>query len=81
MDKINKTLLRIPAKQRRAILAATKQIRAGNLENLDIKKLKGSENLFRARVGSYRIILQTQPRKNPIVIDISKRNEKTYKNY
>lgn len=81
MDKINKNLLKIPNKQRRAVLAATKQIHAGNLEGLNIKKLKGSKDLFRTRVGDYRVILQTRPGRNPIVIAVTKRDEKTYKDY
>lgn len=81
MDKINKTLVKIPGKQRKAILAAAKQIRNGNLENLDIKKLKGPKDLFRVRVGDYRIIMQTRRKGNPVVLDVTKRDEKTYKNY
>lgn len=81
MDKINKTILKIPDKQRKAVLAAAKQFRVGKLDNLDIKKLKGSKDLFRVRVGNYRIIMRTRPGRSPIVVDVSKRGEKTYKNY
>lgn len=81
MDKITKALVKIPAKQRALILQATKQIIAGNLQNLDIKKLKGSEEIFRVRVGQYRIIFAGNKDVGYIVLSIAKRNEQTYKQF
>lgn len=81
MDKINKALLKIPDKQRKAILAAAKQVQAGKLDNLDIKKLKGSSDLFRVRVGNYRLIILIQADRKSVVVDIAKRDDRTYRDY
>ena len=42
----------LPANERRRVVAAIELLPDGE----DIKKLKGHENLFRLRVGGYRII-------------------------
>lgn len=79
MDKINKNLLKIPSKQRQKILKAAKQIRAGSLAGLDVKKLKDSQNQFRVRVGDYRIVFEKTPNNQNKVVWIAKRDERTYK--
>lgn len=81
MDKINKNLLKIPDKQRARVLAAAKQIRQGNFESLDLKKIKGSKDLFRVRVGRYRIVIQSKAGQKPVIIDVSKRDDQTYKDF
>lgn len=81
MDKIDKTLLRIPDRHRRKILTTSKQIRTGKLEGLNLKKLRGSKDLFRVRVGKYRVIIQVRSGNNPVIIDVSKRDDRTYKGY
>jgi len=47
MDKIDKTLAKIPLKQRQQILQATAKIIANEQTSLDTKKIKGSANIFR----------------------------------
>jgi len=48
------------------------------MKGLDIRKLKGVENLFRLRVGAYRIIFEYQPGTSPRALSISSRNDNTY---
>lgn len=79
MDKINKNLLKIPSKQRQKVLRAAKQIRAGTLDGLDVKKLKDSQSQFRVRVGDYRIIFEKTADNQNKVVWIAKRDEKTYR--
>jgi len=79
MDKIDKSLLKIPYKQRQAILKVTQQIANDDFAKLDLKKLKGSKEYFRVRVGNYRIILRLRSGQTPLIVNITKRNEKTYK--
>jgi len=46
----------------------------------NIKKIKGEDNVWRRRVGSYRILYETIPNKKHIYIfQIQKRNTNTYK--
>lgn len=47
---------------------------------LDVKKLKGTKNTFRIRIGRYRIIYEViNEEKLILVLKIAKRDEKTYK--
>lgn len=78
-DKITKLLNKLPPKQLRIILSVLQQIASNDMKSLDVKTLKGYPDLYRVRVGDYRIIFKLQADKKPRVIYIAKRNEKTYK--
>ena len=52
------------------------KINAGNYKNLDIKKLKGNENLFRVRKGDIRIIFSVG--ESIRALSVSRRNDTTY---
>ena len=80
MDKINKNLLKIPPKQRKQLLQTAIRIKSGDLKGLNIKKLRGSKEFIRVRVGNYRIILKLRSDEEPVIVSIAKRDEKTYKN-
>ena len=77
MHKIDKFLSKLDAERRGKILAVLLQIQSGNFENLDIKKLKGEEPLYRVRVGKCRIKFETT-KKGVSIIDIDFRNDNTY---
>lgn len=49
MDKIDKNLKKLSDKQRKKLLIAFEQLAVGNMHGLDIKKMKGSKELFRLR--------------------------------
>ena len=78
MDKISKFLGRLSAKEFVAAEEVIAQIVKGELQGLDVKKLKGHDIFFRARKGQIRIIFS---RKDDVVriVAIERRNEKTYK--
>ena len=80
MNKIEKLLQRLDSRTRKRVEKVLAQLFSGNLQNLDIKKIKGSDNVFRVRVGDYRIIF-TQLNQDIRLLDIAKRDEKTYKDY
>ncbi|MGH7196085.1 MAG: type II toxin-antitoxin system RelE family toxin [Candidatus Saccharimonadales bacterium] len=80
MDKINKALAKVPLKQRIAIDEANDAIKANKLKGLDIKKVKGSNNIYRVRVGRYRIVFQNAGEQN-IILQVAKRDEQTYKDF
>lgn len=80
MDKIDKLLSKIPRKDALKIALVLEKIVKNKLVDLNIMKLKGSENIFRARAGKYRIIYKKTLDKIR-VLEISKRNDNTYKNY
>lgn len=64
-----KTLRKIDKKTRNRIITAANQIPVG-----DIKRLRGYENIFRLRIGDYRI-LYTQISDKIIISDILPRGE------
>lgn len=78
MEKIEKQLRKLPLDDRNAILDAMEQIILRNFPSLDRKRLKGFKNIYRVRVGSYRIIYFDDG--NEIIFEsVRRRNEKTYR--
>lgn len=57
-DKISKALDKLRDKERLRTKETIARIEHGDIAGLDIKKLKGYENLFRVRLGSLRIIYE-----------------------
>ena len=78
MDKIDKFLSRRPDDERRKIEEIISRILRGNLFGVDIKKLKGASNLYRARKGSVRIIYTLGKDGKITIIDVAKRSDTTY---
>ncbi|HUD06445.1 MAG TPA: type II toxin-antitoxin system RelE/ParE family toxin [Candidatus Saccharimonadales bacterium] len=79
-DKIAKLLSKIPIKDLLRIQEALKKIKSLQLEGLNIKAIKGQKDIFRVRIGSYRIVFKIND-KNIRLLKIDKRNEKTYRGF
>ena len=79
MDKISKALKRLSAKERKTVEALLQNVKQGKTEDLDVKKLKERDDIFRARKGNIRIIYQKREEKT-FILAIERRSEKTYKN-
>ncbi len=77
MDRISKALEKLTPKERKAIKEILIQIEKGRLQNLDIKKLKIKNNVFRVRKGSLRIIFY-KLNSSTRVLTIERRVSKTY---
>ena len=58
MHKIDKFISKLDAGRREKVLAILSKIHSGNLENLNLKKLKGFGFVYRVRVGKCRIIFE-----------------------
>jgi len=80
MDKLGKNLQKLTEKEQEQLHSILKKLKTGQESGLDIKKLKGHKDIFRARKGSLRIIYQKQDEKI-ILVMVSRRNEDTYKNF
>lgn len=79
MDELQKLLKRAPKKDREAILSMMTALRLGQTASLRMEKLKNS-NLYRIRVGRYRIMYSMDKDTKKIVIEtVRLRNENTYK--
>ncbi|OGK40134.1 hypothetical protein A3F34_03305 [Candidatus Roizmanbacteria bacterium RIFCSPHIGHO2_12_FULL_44_10] len=80
MNKIDKALARLTLKERGQTKSVLEKISANELAGLNIKKLRGHDDIFRVRKGDLRIIYRKQDEKI-IVLAIERRSEKTYREY
>jgi len=78
MHKIDKFLAKLDVERREKVLAVLVQIRSGNLQNLDVKKLGGFESKYRVRVGKCRITFEMYNGGNRL-LDIDFKNDNTYR--
>ncbi len=76
-DRIEKALRKLSEKERSAIKEILLMIRNNKLTGLDIKKLKGRDDVFRIRKGSLRIILKKDAG-SWFLLAIERRSETTY---
>ncbi len=79
-DKIKKALAKLSPKERLIVEELLLKIIANQLDSLDIKRLKGSADIYRVRKGSIRVIFSKDSRSINI-LQISRRSEKTYKDF
>lgn len=79
MDKISKALKRLTEKERNVVGDILRRIKDDDISDLDIKKLKGHDNIFRVKKGKIRIIFQ-KVKNNFLILSIERRSSKTYNN-
>ena len=77
MHKNEKFLNKISLEDKERLLLVAHSIMRNDLEFLDIKKLSGSDNIYRVRVGKFRIKFIKHSKHNEI-IEITRRNDNTY---
>jgi len=78
MDRIKKALDKLGFQEKQKVKEILLQIDKGSSQNLDVKKLKGIDNIFRVRKGNIRIIFRKK--NNSIkILTIERRGSKTYK--
>lgn len=78
MDKIEKALRTLSVKERQRVKEILEQLGSGGAKNLDIKKLKGREDIFRVRKGTLRILYRLDDKKRIFLLAIERRKEDTY---
>jgi len=78
MDKVKKALQKLSAKERQRIKRILLKITKGQMQRVDIRKLKGRNDIFRVRSGGLRIIFR-RDKGGIFILTIARRNEKTYK--
>lgn len=78
MDKIEKALNKLSVEEKKKLKDILIQIDKKNFQNLDLKKLKNKDNIFRVRKGTMRIIFYMN--NNSIkILGIERRSSKTYR--
>ena len=80
MDKLEKALKKLTATERKQIHNILSKLKSGDLRSLDIKKLKNTKDIYRARKGDLRIIYKLGAGKKISILAIERRSKRTYKN-
>jgi len=78
MDKIQKALEKLIPKERKKVKEILGELKSQRLESLNIKKLKGREDIFRIRKGRIRIVYRTDQEGNIFILTIERRSDTTY---
>jgi len=79
--KIDKVLAKLSEKERSLVREIIQKLLSGNTANLNIKKLRGSSDIFRIRKGHVRIMYRVDKTETIFILAIERRKENTYKNY
>jgi mRNA-degrading endonuclease RelE of RelBE toxin-antitoxin system len=77
MDAIKKALKKLTEKERGRVKEILMKLASGKTQGLDIKKLKGRDDIFRARKGDIRIIYRKHNGTVSVLL-IERRTEGTY---
>ena len=78
MEKVSKALGRLTVKEREKVKEILVRLKNGQSGGLDLKKLKGHEDIFRIRKGKLRIIYRIDNNGSIFILTIERRNDKTY---
>ena len=78
MDKIQKALRKLRPKERRAVKLILQKLVNRNFSGLDLKKLKGRDDIYRIRKGSIGIIYRITSDNQIFVLAIERRSDTTY---
>lgn len=80
MNKTDKFIKKLTKSQRLQLDNSLRKLYEDQLSALDIKKLTGSKDIFRLRVGRIRVIYSKRNDKIKIIL-ITNRDDKTYKDF
>jgi mRNA-degrading endonuclease RelE of RelBE toxin-antitoxin system len=80
VDRLTKSLRRLARKDRRMADQLVSKLIDGDFGHLKIKKLRGIDNVFRARKGRVRVVYRLYGRR-VIILDVDLRSDTTYKRY
>lgn len=77
-DRIDKALAKLATRELEKIKHTCKLIRQHELKHLDLRKLKGHQDIFRVRVGGVRILFRIDDAQHVFVLAIERRSDTTY---
>lgn len=77
-DRIEKALRVLDSKQRRQLEDMLELVKQGRLSGLDVKKLRGREDVYRVRKGKMRVMFQ-KCGDEIYVLAVERRSDTTYK--
>jgi mRNA-degrading endonuclease RelE of RelBE toxin-antitoxin system len=80
VDKISKALKKLTPHERERVQDIIEKLEHGEVYGLEIKKLEGRSDIFRARKGNIRLIFQKK--KGAVsILTIERRSENTYRKF
>ncbi len=80
VDKITKALNKFSKTEKRVVKKILLKIKSGKFSELNLKKLKGRNDIYRVRKGKLRVIYRIKDQKI-YLISIERRNDRTYKDF
>lgn len=78
MDKVEKALKKLSAKERASVRALLILIASRELDGLDVRKLKGRKDVYRVRKGDIRIIF-LRAKSGTRILTLERRSSNTYR--
>jgi len=78
MDKIQKALEKLTLKEKKKVKEILIKLKNQQLKGLDIKKLKGREDIFRVRKGQIRIVYKTDSKGSIFILTSERKSDTTY---
>lgn len=78
MDKIEKAWQRLTPEERETVKDILVKLKNRQFQNLNLKKLKGRDDIFRVRKGRIRIIYRAGVASQIFILAIERRNDTTY---
>lgn len=78
MDRIEKALQKLSPKERTWVKEALLRLQASDLKHLNIKKLKGREDIFRVRKGDIRIVYRVSVENEIFLLLVERKSDTTY---
>lgn len=77
MDKIRKAISKLSPEEQAIVKSLLNKILQADFKDLELKKLKGYDNLFRVRKGKIRIIFN-QEKDGIKILAVERRSDHTY---
>ena len=78
MDKIAKALNKLSIKEQKTVRTVLLKVKSGQFTELDIKKLKNRDDVYRVRKGGLRILFN-RTKDGIKILALERRSDKTYK--
>jgi mRNA-degrading endonuclease RelE of RelBE toxin-antitoxin system len=79
MDRLAKELQKLSKKELERVLIVLQKLQLGQVDSLQVKSLKGRDEVYRARVGRFRVVYSVSKEGTLNVLAVRKRDEKTYR--
>lgn len=79
VDRIRKSLGKLTPKERKVFMALLERIVSGRLSGLDVRKLHGTDDIYRVRKGAYRVIFRKGDDGEVYLLTFERRSDTTYR--